>query len=560
MTRKRPKTETAQRPHSARAAQRAWIYLSLILVAMAYLGSSLLRQGRELTTNQPQLLSAPSDTAPEAALAERFGSASAGRDVPRRAVASAVDTAADFDWYTDLLFDSDDDLEDQLAGLPDEIIDDLLSGTAESLLRYSETLPQSAEVATPRDAWLSDTTATPAVAARLPSQRELTGRDGVALASFVAEPQQPPQQQQPAAAPASPAAAPTTGTAAAAASAVNTEDSYLRDVGSWMRGLAVPMLEGGIYGGYEFTYLGTRPVGDGRLRVTDLPTGERQLLDTDAGHGSGSRWTLGIRSGSVGIRGRYWRFGEERLDRFHEDWSSVWPRMERLQSLDMRALDVELTQSYSVMEHAVEVAFGMRYAKFDGSNSLFASGRLGDKLELHGQTLTQKMFEGIGPTFAISGRKNLPWTFACGPAADPCDAGWAWYWSARGALMWGDTLAKAATEAQVVTLGEEFGFGFSRSADSALASRDAESKLLHTELGLGLEYQRQLVLLPSRLHLRAGLEYQAWDTGRTAARSDSFAFLASENPLFGGRIDAIAASDSRFMNLFGFSFSARLNF
>jgi hypothetical protein len=327
-----------------------------------------------------------------------------------------------------------------------------------------------------------------------------------------------------------------------------------------MRGLAVPMLEGGIYGGSEFTYLGTRPVGDGRLRVTDLPTGERQLLDTDGGHGSGSRWTLGIRSGSVGIRGRYWRFGEERLDRFHEGWSSVWPRMERLQSLDMRALDVELTQSYSVMEHAVEVAFGMRYAKFDGSNSLLASGRLGDKLELHSQTLTQKMFEGIGPTFSISGRKNLPWTFACGPVFDPCDAGWAWYWSARGALMWGDTQAKAATEAQVVTLGEEFGFGFSRSVDTATASRDAAAKLLQTELGLGLEYQRQMVLVPSRLHLRAGLEYQAWDTGRTAARSESFAFLASEQPTFGGRADAIAASDTRFMNLFGFGFSARLNF
>jgi hypothetical protein len=226
----------------------------------------------------------------------------------------------------------------------------------------------------------------------------------------------------------------------------------------------------------------------------------------------------------------------------------------------MRALDVELTQSYWVTEHAIEVAFGMRYAKFDGSNSLLASGHLADKLELQGQTLTQKMFEGIGPTFAISGRKNLPWTFACGPAVDPCAAGWGWYWSARGALMWGDTQAMAATEAQVVTLGNDFGFGFSRSVDSAVASRDAASKLLQTELGLGLEYQRLLVLVPSRLHLRAGLEYQAWDTGRTAARSESFAFLASDDPQFGGRIDAIAASDTRFMNLFGFSFSARLNF
>lgn len=345
--------------------------------------------------------------------------------------------------------------------------------------------------------------------------------------------------------------------------------TYLKELGAWLGETVTPVLEGGVYAGVDFNLLSTETAGSGALRFTDLNTNKFSGADSESEFGSGIRWTAGLHHQVVGFRARYFDFREESLDIGAYLPNSDWPRLESSQRLDLTALDIELTQEYTLLGSCLESSFGVRHANLEGTNSILGIGTLGDRLEVHGSSYIFRSVEAIGPTFAIGGRGALPWGFgacppvaghACGDAICNCGSGWSWFWSLRGSLLWGDTLAKASTEAQTYIKSDGAIQAVSRSSDSAYANTEAEAKLFHSEVLLGLEYRHQMRIIPSTLRFRTALEYQGWDTGSAFATSKSYAFLGSAEPRFGGRVDSLAVADNRHFNLFGINLSVTLNY
>lgn len=383
-------------------------------------------------------------------------------------------------------------------------------------------------------------------------------------------------QSQPSNNPGSSGPAASGGAAAGAAQVPATPDAdefgkgmYLKELGVWLGQTITPVLEGGVYAGWEYNLLKTETAGSGSLRFTDLTTNKFSGADTESEFGTGVRWTLGMHRQLVGFRARYFDFREESFELGGYLPGNDWPRLESSQRLDLTALDIELTQSYSLLGSALESSFGVRHASLEATNSILGIGSLGDSLEVHGSAYVFRTVEAIGPTFSIGGRSALPWGWgASAPTLDHhcsqslcyCGSGWSWFWSLRGSLLWGDSMAKASTEAQTYVKYNDAIQGVARSSDSSIANLEAEAKLFHTELLLGLEYRHQLQILPAIMSFRTALEYQGWDTGSPVAESRSFAFLASTEPRFGGRVDSYATADNRHFNLMGINLSVTFNY
>lgn len=351
------------------------------------------------------------------------------------------------------------------------------------------------------------------------------------------------------------------------------------DIGEWLIDKSSILFAGGFYFGNEITFLSTSDPGVTHVRTTNLLNGAVHNTQGDSGIGTGYRLILGTRGPIVGMRARYWTFAEERIDLDNAVIGSSWPDAANLSSTEMSALDMEFTQLFYINQTQLEASFGMRYASYQGFDQVEHHGNLLDSLEVDGIATSYRSMNGYGPTFSLSGRRPLPrlglfrksepepiQPKEVQPMSGEFDAvclpgcGWNWYWSMRGSALWGETHATATTESQVFVKSDGAASGVARSRDQASISRDVESSLLQGELGLGLEYKRPLCRIPGCLVARAGLEYQYWQTGRGGAQSNSYAFLSSTDPVFGGRVDAWAAPTNRYVDLFGLQFSLGINY
>lgn len=349
----------------------------------------------------------------------------------------------------------------------------------------------------------------------------------------------------------------------------NRKGNYLDELGAALTRKVTPILNGGLYGQVEYQLLRTETAGSGSLLFRDLVSNDSRSAEMESDFGLGTRWTLGMRHQIVGFRVRYSDFREESFQHEGSRIEELWPRLEISQRLDLKALDVELTQQYHLMGATLDSSFGVRHSRLEANSSVFGLGSLGDRLEVHGLAHVFRSLEAIGPTFTIGGHQSLPWKLWCAAPCDsisnasfcdPCRYGWSWFWNARGSILWGDVVAKATTESQTYIKANESMFAVSRSSDGAYVNTNSEAKLFHNEILIGLEYCRPLIVVPSTMRFRTAIEYQRWDTGKAVAKSQSHAFLASSEPRFGGRVESSAAAENRYFDLIGLNFSMTLNY
>ncbi|MDB4331472.1 hypothetical protein OAA27_00205 [bacterium] len=342
------------------------------------------------------------------------------------------------------------------------------------------------------------------------------------------------------------------------------------------------VFDSGFYVSNEFTFLAPKSVGTVRVGVTDMLDESTVTEDVESGLGFGNRLTLGVRGRNAGLKVQYWTFASDHV--LGESWQAhrPIPRFITASSAALETVDLEITQQHCLFGCQWESSFGGRYAKYDGQDSASLVDQLHDSLELTAVARATRYLRGAGPTFGLSGRKNLRLGFGknagellpemdcdtCGleTCLGDCDSWrtshpsfpWSLYWNGRIAWLWAEESSGTVTEANVNYDGGDGGASTARSRDKSLIFDDRDSSIFTLGFQVGLEYTRP-VFSRSQLMGRVGFEYQHWDLGKNVAEAQSFAFLTDEAN-FGGRVDALASSNRNYLKLSGFTFLIGLNY
>lgn len=332
--------------------------------------------------------------------------------------------------------------------------------------------------------------------------------------------------------------------------------------------------EAGLVGGVELGFLG--PLGEPSQSVTqtNLVTGQAFTGTTESALATSVRIWLGVQhAGGFGYRARYGHIGVDYIDldptvpvivdgetAFREEYY-----------LCGDTFDLELTHRYCLFNWVFDASFGGRYARLERNAMSLGYGQLSE-VELTGLAVGANELEGAGFTFSVGANApvGLWWSKhhagddACKPhppfdnihsriacCAPNLLCGWRWFWGLRGSLLWADTAASAFTEANAAVR-TTASTGSSYSRDQAYASEDQSDNVFIGEAVLGLQWEHCCQCLPAVFFLRAGLEYQHWETGNVCARSNSFAFLHDGPDTVGGRVDAVANAHDGDLDLFGF--------
>lgn len=301
--------------------------------------------------------------------------------------------------------------------------------------------------------------------------------------------------------------------------------------------------------GAEGTFLAPFGEPEQTVVLTDLTTGRTYQGTSDPSLGAGIRTWLGMQRGGWGFRFQYWHFGDEEIDVRPPAPINAEPAFDEAFYLKADVIDIELTQGLCFGDWRIHSSFGGRWARLERNSAVLGYGSVGEGVNLYGYAMGANVLEGPGFTFALGGRKPIQVCFL------PC--GWHAYWNYRGALLWADATASAFTEANAVT-GSPPGTAYSR--DKAFACKDLSETVYISEVQLGLQYEEPICGTPAVLFLRAGMEYQHWQTGDLWARSNSYAFLQGGSPAFGGRVDARAEAHDRELDLIGFVIAGGLTY
>ncbi len=343
-------------------------------------------------------------------------------------------------------------------------------------------------------------------------------------------------------------------------------NSTLKEFGVFVRDKLTPVFEGGVFASYSLFALRTETTGATSIRFTDSISESSRERVVDSNFGVGQKGVLGIQGNLVGYRASYSSFLEEtsRFDR--PDFRSLWPDLSSMSRIEMQIADIEVIQKHSINEICLESFFGVRYAEYRGADMALGVGKFAKNLEAHAIAHSFRETEGIGPTFGMSAKQYLPWKFGCGmfescETNDCGNLGWSWFWSLRGSVLRTRVLTSAYTESQLGIYSQDSGVqGIARSADQSYLDQSREMNLFNGELQLGIEYSRPLVFIPATASFRTSLVCQYWDTGPALSTSQSFAGLSGNSPDFSGRVDSLAISDNRYLNLFGVNLTMGLNY
>lgn len=328
--------------------------------------------------------------------------------------------------------------------------------------------------------------------------------------------------------------------------------------GSWCRS--------GLYFGVEGTFLAPIAEPYQRVVLTDLVTGSPTSGRTKTGLGAGVRTWVGLQNHGWGARVRYWHFGDDTIDVDPDVPINATPTIEEAFYLRADVVDVELTQRFHLVGHQIDTSFGARYADLERNSTVVGYGDVGNGTSLYALAMGANEIEGYGFTTSIGSRFPL-WCLQflrCGGCIDDCvDCGprcgrFFGFWNFRGSVLWADSTVSALADASAVTNNVVSASAFAR--NKASASRDHSETVGIVEIQLGVEYQRPLACLPAIAFLRAGFEYQHWETGDLLAVSDSFAFLQGGPPSFGGRAEASAIGSDGDLDLIGFVLGAGLTY
>lgn len=323
----------------------------------------------------------------------------------------------------------------------------------------------------------------------------------------------------------------------------------------------------GLYAGVEGTFLAPINEPIQSVYLTDLTNNNQYTARSQSGLGGGVRTWIGLQNHGWGFRVRYWHFGDEAVRPDPVVPTNAEPTTTSASYLRADVVDIELTQRYFFLGQQISTSFGARYAELERNNTAVAYGDLGNGVNLYGLAMGANNVSGTGFTTSIGGLKPLHffWNRSCddcggacgGQCARPCGQ-WLGYWNVRGSVLWADSTVSALTDANAVIKGAAVASAFSR--NKASASKDHSETLGIIELQLGMQYQRHLRCCPAIAFLRAGAEYQYWNTGDLTATSNSFAFLQGGTPAFGARVDSVADAHNGNLGLIGFTIGAGLTY
>jgi len=327
--------------------------------------------------------------------------------------------------------------------------------------------------------------------------------------------------------------------------------------GAWCRS--------GFYAGVEGTFLAPISEPDQHVLLTDLTNGVQYAGNTDPGFGAGVRTWIGFQNAGWGIRLRYWHFGNDAIDPRPEVPINAEPTFNESYYLRSDVVDLELTQRFCIIGHQIDTSFGATYVNMQRHATALAYGDVGNGTNLYALAMGANEIEGYGFTSSIGSRFRL-WCLhglrcddCCGGGCAPRCGKFFAFWNFRGSVLWADSVASALTDANAVVKQDPLiASAFSR--NKASASKDHNETVGIVAIQIGLEYQRPLACLPAIAFLRAGFEYQHWETGDVLAESSSFAFLQGSPPEFGGRADARANAHDGDLDLIGFLLGAGLTY
>jgi hypothetical protein len=342
-------------------------------------------------------------------------------------------------------------------------------------------------------------------------------------------------------------------------------------------GLTTSIISSGVYVGGELTFLSPLREPEQTVALSDLIAKEGFAQSSDSALGVGFRSWLGMTAQDRGVRATVWTFADDAVQLSPLVPQLGEPTFSSLYRLEAQTVDLEITQRFPFCGRQLDTSFGARYAHMVGQSNTVGYGDVGNGVSLYGMAMAADELEGAGFTASIGGR----WDFCscCGPSCQPASTdaagsaqalqescstvpgwlmGWGAYWNVRGSAIWADSTVSVLTDANASVKGTAAATAYTR--NEAYAFDDRGGILGIGEVQVGVEYRRCLACLPAQFFFRTGLEYQRWNIGDLSGSSTSNAYLMGGEPIFGGRVDAVAQADNGFRDLFGVSLATGLTF
>lgn len=253
---------------------------------------------------------------------------------------------------------------------------------------------------------------------------------------------------------------------------------------------------------------------------------------------------IGLQHGTWGMEARYFRMGASKHEFFPQ--SPLVPRnysaMERLSAWNA---DIEVFKKW--ITHFGDdrrLSLGFRYATLDVADEVSMDYVTAGDFAI-GSALATREMEGPGVTFALQGSHITDlWKAKNSHTHDSLK----WFWNFRGSIIFANVFKTAHSDAIVFDPNTSSG---ATTINTAIG--DGSDVAVIAELQLGMQYERELALMPARFILRGGVEYQYWGVDGGYASVGSTAF--SNNVT----IVSAAEADNLNLNLIGAFVSAGLS-
>ncbi len=259
------------------------------------------------------------------------------------------------------------------------------------------------------------------------------------------------------------------------------------------------------------------------------------LGSTDGSLFIGPRMFVGVQGECWGLVGRYWNSNSSAngfIPAIPDATQSGVLLFDRFQAY---TADIEVQRRFCWRNWDMFGFLGARYASVNNDRNLWIQNSFGTDL-VTASAFAGQQFSGAGLTFGVFGLRPL----FCDDGALKA------YFTNRYSILWGNGLATVQTNARAE---DTVGGGSGENTSGALASGDGS--LFIVELGAGLQWDACLRCLPGRAFLRAGFEWQYWD-------SNAGVFAASQSTGDSGTASAYgttSAGDLLF-DLVGLTFGA----
>jgi len=220
----------------------------------------------------------------------------------------------------------------------------------------------------------------------------------------------------------------------------------------------------------------------------------------------GPRITLGLQGECWGLVGRYWN-----ATTWADNFTPAFPGAAQsgiilFDAFRAYTVDLEVQRRFCHWNWDLYGFLGVRYASVDNDRVMSLQNSFGTDL-LTASSFAGQQFNGTGLTFGLFGLRPIF-----------CDDGaLKVYFANRYSLLWGNGSAAVQNTATAAN-----GIAFAAATNGALAK--GEGDLFIAELQFGLQWDACLKCLPGRAFLRAGWEWQYWDSNAgVVAQSNSFA-------------------------------------